>query len=177
MSGKPFNFEYHSSTNSWSKFPIVGSNSSFKPFGISFSEMQRVKKSLWDSYLVTLSLGRLSSSATCSLFLLVACVCCNKDVVWFVSSLTSVHVEVCSTKMFGVCSSRFRFEVLLFVSSPCLDLLSKKIADWQRLVYSFTCILLELYVYVLFFVVNMCVVYVLSNHCDTSVHFCMINVL
>ena len=92
--------------------------------------MQRVKKSLWDSYLVTLSLRRLSFSATCSLFLLVAGVCCNEDVIWFVSPLTSVHVEASSTKIFGVCSSRFLFEVLLFVSSPCLDLLLKKIADW-----------------------------------------------
>ena len=92
--------------------------------------MQRVKKSLWDSYLVTLSLRRLSFSATCFLFLLVAGVCCNEDVIWFVSSLTSVHVEASSSKIFGVCSSRFLFEVLLFVSSPCLDLLLKKIADW-----------------------------------------------
>ena len=95
MSEKPFNFEYHSSTNSWSKFPIVGSNSSFKPFGISFSAMQRVKKSLRDSYLVTLSLRRLSFSATCSLFLLMAGVCCYEDVIWFVSLLTSVHVKTC----------------------------------------------------------------------------------
>ena len=134
MSEKPFNFEYHLSTSPWSKFPIVGSNSSFKPFGISFCAVQRVKKSIWDSYLVTLSLRRLSFSATCSLFLLVAGVCCNEDVIWFVSSLTSVQVEACSTKMFGVCSSHFLFEVLLFVSSPFLDLLLKKIADWLCLV-------------------------------------------
>ena len=126
--------------------------------------MQRVKKSLWDSYLVTLSLRRLSFSATCSLFLLVAGVCCNEDVIWFVSSLTSVHVEASSTKMFGVCSSRFLFEVLLFVSSPCLDLLLKKITDWLCLVYSFSCLFLELYVYVLYFVVNMYVLFVLRNH-------------
>ena len=118
MSEKPFNFEYNSSTNSWSRFYIVISNSNFKPFGFSFSAMQRVKKSLWDSYLVTFSLRQLSFSATCSLFLLVAGVCCNADVICFVSSLTSVHVEVCSTKMFGVCSSRFLFEVLLFFCSP-----------------------------------------------------------
>ena len=126
--------------------------------------MQRVKKSLWDSYLVTLSLRRLSFSATCSLFLLVAGVCCNEDVIWFVSSLTSVHVEASSTKIFGVCSSRFLFEVLLFVSSPCLDLLLKKITDWLCLVYSFSCLFLELYVYVLYFVVNMYVLFVLRNH-------------
>ena len=83
--------------------------------------MQQVKKSLWDSCLVTLSLRRLSFSATSSLFLLVAGVCCNVDAICFVSLLTSVHVEVCSTKMFSVCS-------------PCLDLLLKKIADWLRLV-------------------------------------------
>ena len=134
MNEKHFNFEHHSSTNSWSKFPIVGSNSSFKTFSISFSAMQRVEKSLWDSYLVTLSLRWLSFSATCFLFLLVAGVCCNEDVIWFVSSLTSVQVEACSTKMFGVCSSHFLFEVLLFVSSPFLDLLLKKIADWLCLV-------------------------------------------
>ena len=126
--------------------------------------MQRVKKSLWDSYLVTLSLRRLSFSATCFLFLLVAGVCCNEDVIWFVSSLTSVQVEACSTKMFGVCFSRFLFAVLLFVSSPCLDLLLKKIADWLCLVYSFSCLFLELYVYVLYFVVNMYVLFVLRNH-------------
>ena len=104
-----------------------------KPFGISFSAMQRVKKSLYDSYLVTLSLRRLSFSAIYSLLLLVAGVCCSEDVIWFVSSLTSVHVEACSTKMVGVCSSRFLFEVQLLVSSPCLDLLLK-ITDWLRLV-------------------------------------------
>ena len=134
MSENLFTFKYHSSTNFWSKFPIVDSNSSFKPFGISFSAMQWVKKSLWDSYLVTLSLRRLSFSATCSLFLLMAGVCCYEDVIWFVSLLTSVHIKACSTKMFGVFSSRFLFEVLLFVSSPCLDLLLKKIFDWLRLV-------------------------------------------
>ena len=96
--------------------------------------MQQVKKSLWDSCLITLSLRRLSFSATSSLFLLVAGVCCNADAICFVSLLTSVHVEVCSTKMFSVCSSRFLLEVLLFFSSPCLDLLLKKIADWLRLV-------------------------------------------
>ena len=61
-------------------------------------------------------------------------ICCNEDVIWFASSLTSAHVEACSTKMVRVCSSRFFFEVLLPVSSPCLDLLLKKIADWLRLV-------------------------------------------
>ena len=112
----------------------MGSNSSFKIFGISVSAMQQVKKSLWGSYLVTLSLRRLSFSATCSLFQLVAGVCCNEDVIWFVSLLKSWHVEACSTKMLGVCSSRFLFKFRLFVSSPCLDLLLKKIADWLRLV-------------------------------------------
>ena len=126
--------------------------------------MQRVKKSLWDSYLVTLSLRRLSFSAACSLLLLVAGVCCNEDVIWFASSSTGVHVEVCSTKIFSVCSSCFVFEVLLFVSSPCLDLLLKKITDWLCLVYSFSCLFLELYVYVLYFVVNMYVLFVLRNH-------------
>ena len=77
---------------------------------------------------------RLSFSETCSMFLLVAGVCCNEDGIWFVPSLTSVHVEGSSTKMFCVCSSRFHFEVMLFVSSPCLDLLLKKIAAWLRLV-------------------------------------------
>ena len=134
MSEKSFNFEYYSSTNYWSKFPIVGSNSSFKPFRISLFAIQRVKKSLWDSYLVTLSLRRLRFSATCSLLLLVTGVCYNEDVMWFVSSLTSVHVETSSIKIFGVCSSRFLSEVLLFVPSPCLDLLLKKITDWLRLV-------------------------------------------
>ena len=95
MSEKPFNFEYHLSTNSWSKFPIVGSNSSFKPFGISFSAMQQVKKLLWDSYLATLSLRQLSFSATCSLFLLLAGICCNEDVIWFVPSLTIVDKCAC----------------------------------------------------------------------------------
>ena len=93
MSERPFNFEYHSYTNSWSKFPTMGFNLSFNPFGISLPAIQRVKKSLRDSYLVTLSLRRLSFSATCSLFLLVAGVCCNEDVICFVSSLTIVHVE------------------------------------------------------------------------------------
>ena len=125
--------EYHSSTNSWSKFPIVGSNSSFKPFGISFSAMQRVKKSLCSSYLVTFPLRRFSFSAICSLFLLLAGVCYNEHVIWFASLSTIVHVEACSTKMVGVCSSRFLFEVQLLVSSPCLDLLLK-ITDWLRLV-------------------------------------------
>ena len=132
MSEKPLNLKYYLSANSWLKFSIVGSNSIFRPFGINFSAMHRVKKSLWDSYLVTLSLRRLSFSATYSLFLQVVGVCCNEDVIWFVSSLTSVHIEACS--MFGVCSFRFLFEVLLFVSSPCLDLLLKKIAHWLHLV-------------------------------------------
>ena len=136
MSEKPFSLKYHSSTNSWSKFPIVGSNSSFKPSGISFSAMQRVKKSLCDSYLVTFPLRRFSFSAICSLFLLLAGVCYNEHVIWFASLLTIVHVEACSTKMVGVCSSRFLFEVLLLVSSSCLDFLLKKIADWLRLVSS-----------------------------------------
>ena len=35
-------------------------------------------------------------------------VCCNEDVI--------------CTKMVGVCSSRFLFEVLLLISSSCLDL-------------------------------------------------------
>ena len=95
MSEKPFNFEYHLSTNSWSKFPIAGSNSSFKPFGISFSAMQQVKKLLWDSYLATLSLRQLSFNATCSLFLLLAGICCNEDVIWFVPSLTIVDKCAC----------------------------------------------------------------------------------
>ena len=118
MSERPFNFEYHSYTNSWSKFPTMGFNLSFNPFGISLPAIQPVKKSLRDSYLVTLSLRRLSFSATCFLFLLVAGVCCNQDVICFVSSLTRVHVEFCSTKMFGVCSSRFRFVVLCFFLLP-----------------------------------------------------------
>ena len=96
--------------------------------------MHQVKKSLCDSYLVTLSLRQLRFSAICSLFLLVAGVCYNEDVIWFASSLTIVHVEACSTKMVGVCSSRCLFEVLLLVSFPCLDLLLKKIADWLHLV-------------------------------------------
>ena len=128
MSEKPFSLEYYSSTNSWSKFPFVGSDSSFKPFGISFPAKQRTKKSLCDSHLVTLLSRRLNFNAICSMFLLVASVCCSEDVFWFVPSLTSVHVEACSTKMVGVCSSRFLFEILLLVSSPCLDLLLKKLS-------------------------------------------------
>ena len=88
------------------------SNSSLKPFRISFFAMQEVKKFLCDSYMRWLSF-----SAMCSLFLLVARVCCKEDVIWFVSSLTSVHVEALSTKMIDVCSSRFLFEVLLLASS------------------------------------------------------------
>ena len=133
MSKKPFSLEYHSSTNSWSKYPYVGSNSSFKFFGISPSAMQQVQKYLHDSYLVTLSLSKSSFSAICSLFLLVTGVCCYEEVNCFVSALTSVHV-VCSTNMVGVSSSRFLFEVLFLVSSSCLDLVLK-IANWLRLVF------------------------------------------
>ena len=50
MSEKPFNLEYHSSTNPYSKCSVVGSNSSFKPFGISFSVMQRVKCACWSLF-------------------------------------------------------------------------------------------------------------------------------
>ena len=131
MSEKSFSLEYHSSTNSWSKFLIVGANPSFKPFGISFSAMQRVKESLCDSYFFILSLRRLSFNAIGSLFLLLADVCCKEGAIWFVTSLTSVHVEACSTKVIGVCSLRFLFQVLLLISSLSLDLLLKKIGDWQ----------------------------------------------
>ena len=40
-----------------------------------------------------------------------------------------MQVEACSTKMVGICSC-FLFEVLLLISSPCLYLLLKKIANW-----------------------------------------------
>ena len=126
MSEKPFSLEYHWSTNSWSKFPIVGSNASFKPFGISFSAMQRAKKYLCDSYLVELSLRRLSFSRICSLFLLVAGVCCSEIVVWLTSSLTSVNVEACSRLLL------FVFHVF-FSKSCCLFLLLAWICCSRRL--------------------------------------------
>ena len=87
-------FQYHSSINSRLNFPIVDPNSSFKPFAISFSAMQWLKKSLRGSYLVTLSLRRLSFSATSYLFLLVAGVFCNEDLIRFESSLTSVYIYI-----------------------------------------------------------------------------------
>ena len=45
-----------------------------------------------------------------------------------------VSYDYGSTKMIGICSSPFLFEVQLLVSCPCLDLLLKNIADWLRLV-------------------------------------------
>ena len=57
-----FNFEYHVSTNSWSQLPIVGSSSSFRPFGTSSSAMHRLSKPLCDLYLTSLSLSGFSFS-------------------------------------------------------------------------------------------------------------------
>ena len=135
ISKKPFSLEYHSSTNSWSKFLIVGSNSCFLPSGIDFLEMERAKKSLCHSYLITLSLRRLSFSAICAL-----CFCWwPAFIVMKMLSSLYLHWQVhmlklpSSTKMIGVCSSGFLFAPLLLVSSPCLDLLLKKIADWSCL--------------------------------------------
>ena len=72
-----FNFEYYVSTNSWPWFPIVGSSSSFRPFGTSSSTMHRLRKSLCDLYLTALSLSRFSFSAICSLFFLMILVVVN----------------------------------------------------------------------------------------------------
>ena len=116
----------------------MSSNSNFKPFAISSSAMQRVKSyTLYQcgSYFFTLSLNRLSLSAICSLLLLETDECCNEEVTCFVSSLTSVNVQACSTNMVAGFSSRFLFKILLLVSSPCLDLVLKKIANWLHQVY------------------------------------------
>lgn len=88
---------------------------------------------MFDSYLIVLSLSRLRFRAICTLFLLVDGVCCNKDAMQFVSLLRSVHVEASPTNTAGVCSSRFLFEVLLIISSPCLEWVLKSITDCQTI--------------------------------------------
>ena len=109
----------HMSTNYWSQLPIVGSSSSFRPFGTSSSAMHRLRKSLCDLYLTALSLSRFSFSAICSLFLSDDPSCCEQFVVSLSSSPISVDVEVCSTSIVGVSSSRFLLDgILLFPSSP-----------------------------------------------------------
>ena len=126
MSEKPFNFEYHSSASSWSKFLIVGSNWSFKSFGISFSAMQRVKRPFWNSCLVTLSLRRLSFRETCPLLLLVAGV--------FVMKLSfglHLHWQVCMLKLLLPRCLVFVLHVF-FLKSCCLFLLLTLICCWRR---------------------------------------------
>lgn len=71
--------------------------------------------------------------AICTSFLLVDGVCCNEHAMWFVSLLRSVHVEASPTNTVGVCSSPFLYEVLLIISSPCLDWVLKNIADCQTI--------------------------------------------
>ena len=62
-------FENKLPRNSWSWLPSVGSSSSFYPFGTNFSATHRVRKSLWDLYLVAFSFNRLSFNAVCSLLM------------------------------------------------------------------------------------------------------------
>ena len=134
-----FNFEYYVSTNSWPWFPIVGSSSSFRPFGTSSSTMHRLRKSLCDLYLTALSLSRFSFSAICSLFFSDD-PSCREQCFSLFSSPTSVDVEVWSTSIVGVSSSRFLLDViLLFPSSPSLVFVLKNIADWVRLVWRYIC--------------------------------------
>ena len=128
-----FNFEYYVSTNSWPWFPIVGSSSSFRPFGTSSSTMHRLRKSLCDLYLTALSLSRFSYSA--SLFFSNDPSCREQCVVSLFSSPTSVDVEVWSPSIVGVSSSRFLLDgILLFPSSPSLVFVLNNIADWVHLI-------------------------------------------
>ena len=79
--------------------------------------MHRLRKSLSDLYLTALSLSRFSFSAICSLFLSDDPSCREQCVVSLFSSAISVDVEVCSTSIVGVSSSRFLLDgILLFPS-------------------------------------------------------------
>ena len=70
-----------------------------------------------DLYLTALSLSRFSFSAICSLFLSDDPSCREQCVVSLFSSAISVDVEVCSTSIVGVSSSRFLLDgILLFPS-------------------------------------------------------------
>ena len=51
--------EYHISKNPWSRLSIVGSNSSFKPLGISFDSVHCNKNPLWNWYCTFLSFKQL----------------------------------------------------------------------------------------------------------------------
>ena len=85
---------------------------------------------LCDLHLSALYLSRFSFSAICSLFLSDDPSCREQFVVSLSSSPTSVDVEVCSTSIVGVSSSRFLLDgILLFPSSPSLVFVLKNIAD------------------------------------------------
>ena len=92
--------------------------------------MHRPRKSLCDLYLAALSLSRFSFSAICSLFLSDDPSCREQCVVSLSSYLISADVEVCSTSIVGVSSSRFLLDgILVFPSSPSSVFVLKNIAD------------------------------------------------
>ena len=91
--------------------------------------MHRLRKYLCDLYLTTLSLNRFSFSAICSLVLLNDPSSREQCVASLSSCPTSVGVEVFSTSIVGVSSSRFLLNgILLFPSSPSLVFVLKNIA-------------------------------------------------
>ena len=97
--------------------------------------MHGLRKSLCDLCLTALSLSRFSFSTIWSLFLTDDPSRCEQCVASLSSSPTKADIEVCSTSIVGVSSSRFLLDgILLFPSSPSLVFVLKNIADWVRLV-------------------------------------------